>query len=99
MNKIEGLIAASFTPLKSNGELNLELVKPHIGEAQKLQLKSMEFVRILIKYGLIPAGKATMRLMGLDLGPSRPPHPNLSEDQIGNLNEELKGIGILGYKV
>ena len=69
----------------------------NIDEANKLQLKSMEFVQILLKYGLNSAGKAFMKFIGLDLGPSRLPHPNLSEEQLSNMRKELEDIGIFEY--
>jgi N-acetylneuraminate lyase len=62
--------------------------------AQQLQDISIQFVRILVSYGFSAAAKATMKMLGIDLGPSRLPHGNLSEQQMTSMQKEFKAAGI-----
>lgn len=65
--------------------------------AQIEQSRAVNMVNTLIKHGGIVAGKATMKMIGIDCGPVRLPLQNLSEKQYENLYEELKQIGFFGY--
>lgn len=65
--------------------------------AQKEQSRAVDMVNILIKYGGIPAGKAIMKMIGIDCGPVRLPLQNLSQTQYKNLYDELKQIGFFSY--
>lgn len=62
--------------------------------ARKLQRQSVKIVRILEKYGgPVVAGKAAMKLYGLDLGPVRPPLTPLTTEQEKALHAELRELG------
>jgi N-acetylneuraminate lyase len=63
--------------------------------AQALQMKSVKLVQILIQYGVLPAGKALMSLVGADCGPVRPPVRRLTEDQKSRLFRQVEALGIL----
>lgn len=63
--------------------------------AQALQMKSVKLVQILIQYGVLPAGKALMSLMGADCGPVRPPVRRLTEEQKSRLFRQVEALGIL----
>lgn len=63
--------------------------------AQALQMKSVKLVQILIQYGVLPAGKALMNLLGVDCGPVRPPVRRLTEDQKARLFRQVEALGIL----
>lgn len=64
--------------------------------ARKLQRESVRVVRVLEKYGgPVVAGKAAMKLYGLDLGPVRSPLTPLTAEQEKGLHEELKALGVL----
>lgn len=65
--------------------------------AHKLQFQSMTFVKILSKYGFHKAAKATLGILGLDLGPVRLPQQNLTTAEITSLKADLKQIGILDW--
>ena len=66
-----------------------------IEKAHQLQFKSMTFVKTLSKYGFHRAAKATLGILGLDLGPVRLPQQNLTTAEIASLRADLKQIGIL----
>ena len=61
--------------------------------AQALQLKSIQMVRVLCRYATLAAGKAAMKLVGVDCGPTRPPVRKLTETDFKNLSEQLYAIG------
>lgn len=64
--------------------------------ARKLQRESVRVVRVLEKYGgPVVAGKAAMKLYGLDLGPVRSPLTNLTSEQEQSLHAELQALGVL----
>lgn len=67
-----------------------------LATAAGLQRQSVRVVRVLEKYGgPIVAGKAAMKLYGIDLGPVRPPLTSLSGEQVKGLHGELRELGVL----
>ena len=55
--------------------------------ARKLQMKSIEIVKIIIKYGGgVRGGKAIMNLIGIECGPCRLPIPAVSKEEYDMLN-------------
>lgn len=67
--------------------------------AQALQLKSVKLVQVLLQYGVLPAGKALMSLMGADCGPVRPPVRRLTEEQKARLFRQMESLGVLERSV
>jgi len=65
--------------------------------AHDLQYEVMIFVKTLSKYGFHAASKATLKLLGLDLGPVRLPQRNLSATEFKSLEAELKASKILEW--
>jgi N-acetylneuraminate lyase len=63
--------------------------------AQALQIKSVKLVQVLIQYGVLPAGKALMTLMGADCGPVRPPVRRLTQEQKTRLFLLVESLGVL----
>jgi N-acetylneuraminate lyase len=61
--------------------------------ARRYQLKSVELVRIIVKYGGLPAQKIMMKLAGMDCGPVRLPLRQLSLPEILSLEKELQKTG------
>jgi len=66
-----------------------------LATARALQLKSVRLVEILLQYGVVPAGKAIMSLVGIECGPVRAPLTRLSETQRVELLREVNELGIL----
>lgn len=57
--------------------------------AQRLQLKSVKIVRIINKYGGLPAQKVIMRLKTIDCGPVRLPLKHLTAEETMQLEHDL----------
>jgi N-acetylneuraminate lyase len=64
-------------------------------QAAKLQFEVMKFVKILSSYGFHAASKATLKILGVDLGPVRLPLRNLTSEETAQLERELAKSGIL----
>jgi len=65
--------------------------------AQAEQRNVVGMVGVLIKYGGISAGKAIMKMIGIDCGPVRPPLSNLSGENYNKAYAELSSIGFFSY--
>jgi N-acetylneuraminate lyase len=66
----------------------------NIDGAREHQIKNNEIISALFDFGGPQiAGKAIMKMLGVDCGPCRLPLSNLSEDSISNLSKKLKEIG------
>lgn len=61
--------------------------------ARNEQTRACEMISILEQFGGLPAGKAVMKLVGLDCGPPRLPQRDLSARRCEELREELERIG------
>ncbi|GAA4315628.1 dihydrodipicolinate synthase family protein [Compostibacter hankyongensis] len=64
--------------------------KGDLETARTLQWKSVEIVRIIVKFGGLPAQKAMMKLSGVDCGPVRLPLRALSSGDIKSMEQELR---------
>lgn len=53
------------------------------------QTRANEFIAILAKFGGLPAGKATMRMLGIDCGPVRLPMRTLLYSQVEGLEKSF----------
>jgi N-acetylneuraminate lyase len=62
--------------------------------ARAEQYRSVQLIELLAGFGYMAAAKATMGFLGVDVGPARLPHANLSPEQQEELRESL---GKLGY--
>lgn len=64
--------------------------------ARRLQMKSIEIVKIIIRYGGgVRGGKAIMNLIGIECGPCRSPISPVSESEYKQLKNNLLSIGFL----
>lgn len=66
-------------------------------KAEALQYKSVQVVQLLQKYGGIGAGKAFMKIIGVDCGWFRPPVHSPTESMVTALKAELEKIGFFEY--
>ncbi len=71
--------------------------KGNLEEARQLQLKSVDFVKLLFKYGGAATGKAIMGLIGQDCGPVRSPLVPLSAQEMQALEKDLQAIDFFSY--
>lgn len=66
----------------------------NIREARRLQMLSVEIIRLVAKYGGIGAGKAFMRYIGLDCGYFRPPVNNLTDDMYSAFSADVRSLNM-----
>jgi N-acetylneuraminate lyase len=65
--------------------------------AQREQSRATEMVAVLLRFGGLAAGKAMMKMVGIDCGPVRLPLRSLSDEQCRALRAELERIGFFDY--
>ena len=65
----------------------------NIKAAQNLQYEAIKMIKLIIKYGPIPAQRAIMEMIGFAMGDARLPLGNLSSSQKKDLQGELEAIG------
>ncbi len=65
--------------------------------AEELQFKAVQMVQLLVKYGGTGAGKAFMKLIGVDCGWFRQPIQPLSDKAVRDLKGELEEIGFFNF--
>lgn len=68
-----------------------------IQKAEELQFKAVQMVQLLVKYGGIGAGKAFMKLIGVDCGWFRKPIQPLSDESLQSLKVDLEKIGFFDF--
>ena len=61
--------------------------------ARRFQTQAIEIIAVMSRRGGLPAGKAMMKMIGLDCGPVRAPLQNLSPEALGLLARELEQLG------
>lgn len=66
-------------------------------EAEKWQQSAVKMVKLLVKYGGTAAGKAFMKIIGVDCGWFRPPIQTLTARQLKDLEIELEKIGFFEF--
>ena len=69
--------------------------KNNMAEARQWQLKSVEMVKLIIRYGGgVRGGKAIMSLIGIDCGNCRLPLPAYTEDELACIRKDWEDLGI-----
>ena len=68
-----------------------------IPAARKDQARAREFISVLHRHGGLAAGKATMKLIGVDCGDVRLPLRGLSSDNTASLKRGLEEVGFFDY--
>lgn len=69
----------------------------NLDEARKHQQRARQFIDILNEFGGLPAGKAIMKLIGVDCGPVRLPLTSLDGEKEKELRRRLQDIGFFDY--
>ena len=64
-----------------------------IENARHYQLTAIQIITVMSRGGGLPAGKAIMKMIGIDCGPVRAPLQNLSPDALKSLARELEQVG------
>lgn len=65
--------------------------------AQAHQALANSVISVFLKFGGLVAGKAIMRMIGLDCGPARLPLRSLSESKATELRSELEKLGFFDF--
>jgi N-acetylneuraminate lyase len=65
--------------------------------ARELQVKAIQFVKVLDKYNYNAASKAAMKMIGVDCGASRLPFRTLNGPQFFDLKRDLEACGFFDY--
>ena len=68
--------------------------KGDLAAARAEQYRSVQLIQLVGGFGFIPAAKTLMGLLGVEVGPARLPHTNLSPEQSSRLKD---GLGRLGF--
>jgi N-acetylneuraminate lyase len=68
-----------------------------LDEARELQHRSTRLISLLGRYGYMGAAKATMTMLGVDVGAPRLPNRALSAEQQTKLRAELQGLGFFEW--
>jgi len=68
-----------------------------LAAARVEQARSGQLIKLLSGLGYISAAKAVMALLGIDVGPARLPHVNLSADQRARLEKDLQQLGFFDW--
>jgi N-acetylneuraminate lyase len=61
--------------------------------ARRFQSIAINIIAVMSRHGGLPAGKAMMKLIGLDCGPVRSPLVNLSNEEFARLKSDLEKVG------
>ena len=64
---------------------------------QNFQSQITLLINTMLPYGGIPAQKAIVKMLGLDLGPVRLPLQSLTEGQESDLKNDLENIGFFDW--
>ncbi|NRB48392.1 MAG: dihydrodipicolinate synthase family protein [Saprospiraceae bacterium] len=95
---VEGAVGSTYNyaaPLYN--ELISAFRSGDLEKAERLQFKSVKMVQLLQKYGGIGAGKAFMKIIGVDCGWFRPPVHSPTESVVTALNADLEEMGFFDF--
>jgi len=67
-----------------------------LATARRLQFAANEMIRVLLKYGGIPATKALLTRLGYDVGHGVPPMPAIAGEREAALFQEFENAGLHG---
>jgi N-acetylneuraminate lyase len=68
-----------------------------LAAARLEQQRAADLIASLRRYGLLPAQKALMKMIGVDCGPARLPLRNLSEDESVHLRDQVTRLGFFDW--
>jgi N-acetylneuraminate lyase len=68
-----------------------------LAAASAEQFRSVRLIGLLAGFGSMAAAKAVMGFLGVDVGPARLPHANLSEEQHTRLRSDLERLGFFDW--
>jgi len=69
----------------------------NLATAREEQFRGVCLIKLLASYGYMGAAKATMQMLGIDVGPARLPNTSLTPEQVGKLRGELEALGFFDW--
>ena len=69
----------------------------NLATARKEQFRSCQLVQTLASYGYMGAAKATLKMLGIEVGPARLPNANLTVEQAKELRARLESLGFFDW--
>jgi N-acetylneuraminate lyase len=68
-----------------------------LAAAREEQFRGVQLIKLLAGYGYMGAAKATMQMLGVDVGPARLPNATLTAAQTTKLRAELEAMGFFEW--
>jgi N-acetylneuraminate lyase len=68
-----------------------------LAAARAAQLRSTQLIALLARHGYMGTAKATMAMLGVDVGPARLPNASLNAEQARTLRSELEALGFFDW--
>lgn len=68
-----------------------------VATARDEQFRGLELIRVFVRHGYMAAAKATMQMLGVDVGPARLPNTSLDAAQAAKLRAELETLGYFDW--
>ncbi len=95
---VQGAIGATYNFAAPIFERILEAYAAGALEgARALQLLTVRMVRIILRYGVVPATKAIMQMIGMPVGPPRLPYAPMSPAELAEMERDLRAIGFFEH--
>lgn len=68
-----------------------------LAAAREEQFRGVLLIKLLASHGYMGAAKATMQMLGVNVGPARLPNGTLSGEQTARLRSELEAVGFFDW--
>jgi N-acetylneuraminate lyase len=68
-----------------------------LGMAREEQFRGVQLIKLFGRHGYMGAAKATMQMLGVDVGPARLPNTSLDAAQATELRAELEALGFFDW--
>ena len=65
--------------------------------ARQEQYRIAQLIHLFLRYGVLPATKILMGMLGVDVGPARAPHENLTAEQQCTFRADLEKLGFFEW--
>ncbi len=68
-----------------------------LDSSREEQFRGVRLIQLFVSYGYMGAAKATMKMLGVDVGPARLPNNSLTPEQTEKLRGELETMGFFNW--
>ena len=95
-------VADGVAEVEDRAQAGLGFVLSHhagldLTTARDEQFRSVQLVAALAVRSFMGAAKATMKMLGVDVGPARLPNGNLNAQEVSTLRHELETMGFFDW--